>query len=75
MHTLRARMHTGRATLARVMSSDDLRLFLAALRAESLAAAAASLGVDRTTIGRRLDELVVSRPTPRGRYPIGIPAR
>ncbi len=40
-----------------MMSSDDLRLFLAALRSESLAAAAASLGVDRTTVGRRLDEL------------------
>jgi DNA-binding transcriptional LysR family regulator len=40
-----------------MMSSDDLRLFLAALRAESLAAAASSLGVDRTTVGRRLDEL------------------
>lgn len=50
-------MHASRATLLRVMSSDDLRLFLAALRAESLAAAAAALGVDRTTIGRRLDEL------------------
>lgn len=40
-----------------MMSSDDLRLFLAALRSESLAATAAALGVDRTTIGRRLDEL------------------
>lgn len=40
-----------------MMSSDDLRLFLAALRSESLAATASSLGVDRTTIGRRLDEL------------------
>lgn len=40
-----------------MMSSDDLRLFLAARRTESLAAAAVSLGVDRTTVGRRLDEL------------------
>lgn len=40
-----------------MMSSDDLRLFLAALRSESLAATASSLGVDRTTVGRRLDEL------------------
>lgn len=40
-----------------MMSSVDLQLFLAAIRTESLAAAAASLGVDRTTVGRRLDEL------------------
>lgn len=40
-----------------MMSSTDLQLFLAALRSESLAAAASSLGVDRTTVGRRLDEL------------------
>jgi DNA-binding transcriptional LysR family regulator len=40
-----------------MMSSADLQLFLAALRSESLAAAASSLGVDRTTVGRRLDEL------------------
>ncbi len=40
-----------------MMSSDDLRLFLAALRSESLAATASQLGVDRTTVGRRLDEL------------------
>lgn len=39
------------------MSSDDLRLFLAALRSASLAATASTLGVDRTTVGRRLDEL------------------
>jgi DNA-binding transcriptional LysR family regulator len=40
-----------------MMSSDDLRLFLAALRSTSLAATASSLGVDRTTVGRRLEEL------------------
>jgi DNA-binding transcriptional LysR family regulator len=39
------------------MTSDDLEVFLAALRTRSLAGAAVALGVDRTTIGRRLDAL------------------
>ena len=39
------------------MTSDELELVVAALRTQSLAAAAAALGVDRTTIGRRLDDL------------------
>lgn len=39
------------------MTSDDLDVFLAVVRTESLAAAAVALGVDRTTISRRLDAL------------------
>lgn len=39
------------------MNWDDLRLFLAAARAPRLAAAAKSVGLDATTVGRRLDRL------------------
>lgn len=39
---------------------DDLRVFLALARGGSLAAAAARLGVDATTVGRRLTALEVS---------------
>ena len=39
------------------MQWDDLRFFLAAVRGGSLAAAARKLGVNHTTVGRRLDAL------------------
>lgn len=39
------------------MNWDDLRMFLAAARAGTLAGAAARLGVDATTVGRRIDRL------------------
>jgi DNA-binding transcriptional LysR family regulator len=47
-----------------VISSDDLQVFLAAFRTQSLAAAAAALGVDRTTVGRRLDAMQEQLHTP-----------
>src|SRR5688500_10231332 len=39
------------------VTSDDLRFFQAILRTGSLVAAGAALAVDRTTVGRRLDQL------------------
>jgi DNA-binding transcriptional LysR family regulator len=46
------------------MTSDDLELFLAALRTGSLAAAAGALGIDRTTVARKLDSLEIRLRTP-----------
>jgi DNA-binding transcriptional LysR family regulator len=40
-----------------IMDWDDLRFFLAAVRGGSLARAAQELGVNHTTVGRRLDAL------------------
>jgi DNA-binding transcriptional LysR family regulator len=56
----------GRSWHAIVMSmtSDDLQVFLAALRTTSLAGAAVALGVDRTTVGRRIEALEASVGTP-----------
>lgn len=55
---------TGRAPAASAVRDvpspcnwDDLRIFLAAVRAGSLAAAARDLRVKHTTVGRRLDTL------------------
>lgn len=42
---------------------DDLRYFLAVERGRTLAAAAARLGVDATTVGRRIDRLAASLNT------------
>jgi DNA-binding transcriptional LysR family regulator len=39
------------------MTSEDLRFFAALLQTRSLVGAAAALAVDRTTVGRRLDQL------------------
>jgi DNA-binding transcriptional LysR family regulator len=39
------------------VTSDDLQLLLALLEHGNLTAAAAALGVDRTTVGRRLDQI------------------
>lgn len=42
------------------MKWDDLRFFLALARTRTLAGAAGQLGVDATTVGRRLDRLAAS---------------
>ncbi|MFZ2982052.1 MAG: LysR family transcriptional regulator, partial [Sphingobium sp.] len=42
---------------------DDLRYFLAVERGRTLATAAARLGVDATTVGRRIDRLAASLNT------------
>ncbi|HRO05024.1 MAG TPA: LysR family transcriptional regulator, partial [Terricaulis sp.] len=52
---------------------DDLRLFLAATRAGTLAGAGARLGVDAATVGRRLARLETAlRSTLFVRSPSGI---
>jgi DNA-binding transcriptional LysR family regulator len=43
---------------------DDLKIFLAVARQQKLAAAARSLGVDATTISRRIDRLAADLGTP-----------
>ncbi|CAN5382565.1 LysR family transcriptional regulator [soil metagenome] len=48
----------------RAMQWDDLRFFLAVERAGTLGAAGARLGVDATTVGRRVDRLSDTLKTP-----------
>lgn len=54
------------------MNWDDLRIFIAVARAQKLAVAAKSLGLDATTVSRRLDRLAAGlgttlfEPTPAG---------
>ena len=43
------------------MEWDDLRIFLAAVRAGSYSAAAPRLGINRTTVGRRVTVLEEAR--------------
>jgi len=57
------------------MEWSDLKIFLAAVRAGSYTAAGRQLGVNRTTVGRRIDALEAAlgvelfRETPRGHEP------
>ena len=45
---------------------DDLRVFLATARGGSFAAAASRLGMDATTVGRRIARLTHAFKRPRG---------
>ena len=46
------------------MNWDDLKIFLAVARQQKLAAAARLLGIDATTISRRIDRLAADLGTP-----------
>jgi DNA-binding transcriptional LysR family regulator len=52
-----ARMQAEQAVLQEMLDWDDLRYFLAIQRAGNLARAATSLGINATTVGRRLGQL------------------